>query len=62
MMCSEKIFREIKRISAGKKFKICMLTKATAATQAQDPKLRQKFGELGYKDMKCWRRYIDMQL
>ncbi|GAB5591053.1 RNA-dependent ATPase rok1 [Umbelopsis nana] len=40
---AQQIFREIKRISAGKKFKICMLTKATAATQAQDPKLRQKF-------------------
>lgn len=27
-----------------------MLTKATAATQAQDPKLRQKFGKLWAAD------------
>ena len=31
-------------MSVGKKFKICMLTKATAATQAQAPQLREKFG------------------
>lgn len=62
-MYVEKIFREIKRISAGKKFKICMLTKATAATQAQDPKLRQKFGKLynnnGYI---FWLHHIDLLL
>ena len=31
-------------MSVGKKFKLCMLTKATAATQAQTPHLREKFG------------------
>ncbi|KAL1923657.1 uncharacterized protein VTP21DRAFT_8637 [Calcarisporiella thermophila] len=40
---AQQIYREIKRLGTGKKFKICMLTKATAATQANDPKLRQKF-------------------
>ncbi|RUS23508.1 P-loop containing nucleoside triphosphate hydrolase protein, partial [Jimgerdemannia flammicorona] len=40
---AQQIFREIKKLSVGRKFKICVLTKATAATQAQDPKLRQKF-------------------
>jgi len=36
----------MKKLSVGKKFKICMLTKATAATQAQAPHLREKFGIL----------------
>ncbi|RUS22252.1 putative ROK1-ATP-dependent RNA helicase [Endogone sp. FLAS-F59071] len=40
---AQQIFHEIKKMSVGRKFKICVLTKATAATQAQDPKLRQKF-------------------
>lgn len=31
-------------MAVGKKFKVCMLTKATAATQAQTPHLREKFG------------------
>ncbi|KAF9897032.1 DEAD (Asp-Glu-Ala-Asp) box polypeptide 52 [Lobosporangium transversale] len=37
------IFNQIKKLSVGKKFKICMLTKATAATQGQAPHLRQKY-------------------
>ncbi|KAF9160773.1 RNA-dependent ATPase rok1 [Actinomortierella ambigua] len=37
------IFNQIKRLSVGRKFKICMLTKATAATQGQAPHLRQKY-------------------
>ncbi len=36
------IFNQIKKLSVGRKFKICMLTKATAATQGQAPHLRQK--------------------
>ncbi|KAG9295363.1 hypothetical protein G9A89_013392 [Geosiphon pyriformis] len=40
---AQQIYREIKKLSIGKKFKICMLTKATASTQAQAPHLRQKF-------------------
>ncbi|CAG8529389.1 10320_t:CDS:10 [Funneliformis mosseae] len=40
---AQQIYREIKKMSIGKKFKICMLTKATAATQAQAPQLREKF-------------------
>nr|CAG8605468.1 8909_t:CDS:2 [Entrophospora candida] len=39
-------------MSIGRKFKICMLTKATASTQAQAPQLREKFAdkllELGF--------------
>ncbi|KAI8353964.1 P-loop containing nucleoside triphosphate hydrolase protein [Mortierella sp. GBAus27b] len=37
------IFNQIKKLSVGRKFKICMLTKATAATQGQAPHLRQKY-------------------
>ncbi|KAG0235094.1 RNA-dependent ATPase rok1 [Actinomortierella wolfii] len=37
------IFNQIKKLSIGRKFKICMLTKATAATQGQAPHLRQKY-------------------
>ncbi|GJJ73878.1 ATP-dependent RNA helicase DDX52/ROK1 [Entomortierella parvispora] len=37
------IFNIIKKLSVGRKFKICMLTKATAATQGQAPHLRQKY-------------------
>ncbi|CAI2169203.1 8864_t:CDS:10 [Funneliformis geosporum] len=40
---AQQIYREIKKMSIGKKFKICMLTKATASTQAQAPQLREKF-------------------
>ncbi|CAG8568077.1 1592_t:CDS:10, partial [Ambispora leptoticha] len=40
---AQQIYREIKKLSIGKKFKICMLTKASAATIAQAPHLRQKF-------------------
>ncbi|KAF9107556.1 RNA-dependent ATPase rok1 [Mortierella sp. AM989] len=37
------IFNQIKKLSVGRKFKICILTKATAATQGQAPHLRQKY-------------------
>ncbi|KAF9436477.1 RNA-dependent ATPase rok1 [Entomortierella beljakovae] len=37
------IFSQIKKLSTGRRFKICMLTKATAATQGQAPHLRQKY-------------------
>ncbi|KAF9998885.1 RNA-dependent ATPase rok1 [Entomortierella chlamydospora] len=37
------IFNQIKKLSVGRKFKVCMLTKATAATQGQAPHLRQKY-------------------
>ncbi|CAG8593082.1 19455_t:CDS:10, partial [Racocetra persica] len=40
---AKQIYIEFKKMCVGKKFKICMLTKATASTQAQDPQLRQKF-------------------
>ncbi|RIA95792.1 P-loop containing nucleoside triphosphate hydrolase protein [Glomus cerebriforme] len=40
---AHQIYREFKKMSVGKKFKVCMLTKATAATQAQSPHLREKF-------------------
>ncbi|CAG8460372.1 5947_t:CDS:10, partial [Cetraspora pellucida] len=40
---AKQIYIEFKKMCVGKKFKICLLTKATAATQAQDPQLRQKF-------------------
>jgi ATP-dependent RNA helicase DDX52/ROK1 len=43
---TSQIHREIKKMSFGRKFKICMLTKATAATQAQSPHLKEKFGKL----------------
>ncbi|RIB25898.1 P-loop containing nucleoside triphosphate hydrolase protein [Gigaspora rosea] len=40
---AKQIYIEFKKMCVGKKFKICLLTKATAATQAQDPHLKQKF-------------------
>ncbi|PKY37747.1 P-loop containing nucleoside triphosphate hydrolase protein [Rhizophagus irregularis] len=40
---AQQIYREFKKMAVGKKFKVCMLTKATAATQAQTPHLREKF-------------------
>jgi ATP-dependent RNA helicase DDX52/ROK1 len=39
----QQILNQIKKLSVGRKFKICMLTKATAATQGQAPHLRQKY-------------------
>ncbi|CAH1757511.1 8900_t:CDS:10 [Entrophospora sp. SA101] len=49
---AQQIYLEIKKMSIGRKFKICMLTKATASTQAQAPQLREKFAdkllELGF--------------
>ncbi|RGB39672.1 P-loop containing nucleoside triphosphate hydrolase protein [Rhizophagus diaphanus] len=40
---AQQIYREFRKMTVGKKFKVCMLTKATAATQAQTPRLREKF-------------------
>lgn len=40
---AQQIHEQLLRLSHGRKFKICLLTKATSATQAQDPKLREKF-------------------
>ncbi|KAI9230335.1 MAG: P-loop containing nucleoside triphosphate hydrolase protein [Piptocephalis tieghemiana] len=40
---AQQIYGVFKALSKGKKFKICMLTKATASTQANNPKLREKF-------------------
>ncbi|RKP12549.1 P-loop containing nucleoside triphosphate hydrolase protein [Piptocephalis cylindrospora] len=40
---SQQIYGVFKTLSKGKKFKVCMLTKATASTQANNPKLREKF-------------------
>lgn len=42
---AQQIYGVFKALSKGKKFKICMLTKATASTQANNPKLREKFGK-----------------
>ncbi|RHZ62739.1 hypothetical protein Glove_335g41 [Diversispora epigaea] len=40
---AKQIHREFKKMCVGKKFKICMLTKTSAATQSQAPHLRPKF-------------------
>ncbi|KAK9766840.1 RNA-dependent ATPase rok1 [Basidiobolus ranarum] len=40
---AQQIYNVFKLMSAGKKFKICMLTKASLATQAHDAQLKQKF-------------------
>ncbi|CAG8588738.1 12577_t:CDS:10 [Acaulospora morrowiae] len=39
----QQIYRDFKRMSVGKSYKICTLTRVTAATQSQDPRLRKKF-------------------
>ncbi|GAO50710.1 hypothetical protein G7K_4831-t1 [Saitoella complicata NRRL Y-17804] len=40
---AQQIYNEVKKLTEGRGMKVCMLTKATAATQAQAPELRQKF-------------------
>lgn len=39
------IHDQLRRLSEGRKFRICVLTKASESTMKQDPALRKKFGE-----------------
>ncbi|EPQ27977.1 uncharacterized protein PFL1_04304 [Pseudozyma flocculosa PF-1] len=43
---AQQIYEQLRRLSEGRNFKFCVLTKATEATIKQDPKLRKKFDVL----------------
>ncbi|KAN0063864.1 RNA-dependent ATPase rok1 [Thecaphora frezii] len=43
---AQQIYEQLRRLSEGRNFKFCVLTKASESTLKQDPKLRKKFDVL----------------